>query len=427
MSAEIIAIGSELTCGAKLDTNSQWLSQELETLGWHVTRHTALADSVEDLAAEFRAAARRSQVVIVTGGLGPTLDDITREAMALAFEDELIEDAEMLAGIESLFAARGREMPERNRRQAMRPRTAEPIPNACGTAPGILMQIPGSGEPAGPGCLIAALPGVPAEMKQMFSEQVAPRITGSRAFVRRVLIRTFGLGESDVEQRLGDLTARGRNPEVGITASEAVITLSVTARADTPDVCEELTRVTVNEILSRLGTAVYGFGDLELHECVGAMLQQSGHRIAVVEGSATGGLISHWLLDDDQHAGYVLEAKSRPGSMTRADSGTGGSPEKWERTFREEAAAFRESTGADFVVQTSAKWDATADSGVAVRHGYVAVSGRDQFEVADVAMTGNLSVFRARAARTALNILRLILQHGESPTCEIPQPGRLLG
>ncbi|MEI6539763.1 MAG: molybdopterin-binding protein, partial [Planctomycetota bacterium] len=270
MFAESIAIGSELTCGSKLDTNSQWLSRELEVLGWTVMRHTTLADDLDAIVSEFRTAVTRAQVVLITGGLGPTLDDITRDALGLAFDQRLIRDLQSLEQIEALFVARGREMPARNRRQADRPEYSDVLVNTSGPAPGILMRITSTGAAmsvtadvpdAAMGCLIAVMPGVPAEMRPMFEQHVRPVLLDSGMVLRRAVIRTFGFGESDAEQLLGDLTARGRNPEVGITASEAVISLWVTARSQSVEEAERLSRETCQLVRERLGDAVYADGD----------------------------------------------------------------------------------------------------------------------------------------------------------------------
>ena len=186
--AEIIAIGTELTCGSKLDTNSQWLSRELESLGWTVMRHTTLADDLDLIIKELQAAAERSQAVLITGGLGPTLDDLTREAMAAAFHQPLVRDAESLQRIEAMFAARGRPMPARNVVQADRPEQATAIRNDWGTAPGILLQVPATAENSG--CLLAAMPGVPAEMRPMFEHLVRPHLLDSGIQMCRRVIRT---------------------------------------------------------------------------------------------------------------------------------------------------------------------------------------------------------------------------------------------
>src|SRR3954468_14461295 len=168
MSAEIIAVGTELTSGAKLDTNSQWLSLELAEIGIPVRAHFTIWDDLNEMVAGIRTAAERSDVVLCTGGLGPTLDDLTREALAKVAGVGLVEHAPSLAVMEDLFRRRGRTMPERTRVQAMVPEGAEPIPNPVGTAPGVWMTF---GEK-----VVAAMPGVPSEMKRMYEEQVKPRL-----------------------------------------------------------------------------------------------------------------------------------------------------------------------------------------------------------------------------------------------------------
>lgn len=408
MSAEVISIGAELVCGANLDTNSQWLSRELEALGWTVSRHTSLADDLEQIVSEFRAAAERSQVVIVTGGLGPTLDDLTRDALAAAVGQRLVTDQHSLQQIQNLFAARGREMPERNQRQALRPEFAEALPNSCGTAPGILLKVP---RHATPGrsfgeCLIVVLPGVPAEMKPMFDLQVRPHLQHSAFFIDRSVIRTFGFGESDAERLLGDLTARGRNPEVGITASEAVISLWITARSGSPEDSRRMSDVIRAQIYERLGNAVYGEGDVLLHDVVARRLQQAGCRVALREESTTGGLIACWLTENLRNAACLVSAQVLPPT---ASAGTTGSPD-WAEEARISATTILNQHSADFVLLSSTHAEVLSDSGVGMKRGHVAVAGRGIFELHDVSISGNLAIFRQRAARTALNRLRLILE-----------------
>lgn len=417
MTAEVIAIGSELTCGARLDTNSQWLSHELEALGWTVTRHTSLGDDLDSIVAEFRAAAARSEVVLITGGLGPTLDDITRDALAAAFNQPLVPDQDSLIQIQALFAARGRPMPERNQRQAMRPENAIAIPNTCGTAPGILMRVPRrSGENNSGICIIGVLPGVPAEMKPMFSLQLRTYLTQSRQCVLRTVIRTFGYGESDAERLLGDLTARGRNPEVGITASEAVISLSITSRAATRQDCESLNAQVRAQILDRLKTAVYAEDDRELHEVVGDRLFAAGKSISLIEGSTTGGLIACWMTEEQRHASCLASAQID--TAQKLPTGSHNISE-WEQYAAKCASPILQSGAADYVLLSSPQSESVSENGTRMRHGMVAVVGRLSTEVHDVSMTGNLAIFRQRAARTALNRLRLALIQ-DSGSCSQP-------
>src|SRR5205807_5614152 len=168
MKAEIISIGSELTSGQNLDTNSQWLSRRLAEVGIPVGWHTTIADDLEDNVAAFRIATQRARLVLATGGLGPTQDDLTREVLARVAGVDLVFHEESFQQIQEMFARRGRTLPERNRVQALFPAGAEPIPNANGTAPGIWMRLGTS--------TVAAMPGVPSEMFAMFETQVRPRV-----------------------------------------------------------------------------------------------------------------------------------------------------------------------------------------------------------------------------------------------------------
>ncbi len=398
MTAEVIAIGSELTSGSKLDTNSQWLSRELESLGWTVTRHTSVADDMDAMVAEFRAAAERSQVVLITGGLGPTLDDITRDALALAFNQPLVMDEESLAAIKAIFAARGREMPDRNHRQAERPASAEVLPNSCGTAPGLLMT-------AGPrNTLFAVMPGVPAEMKPMFERQIRPRLIGAGTVIRRIVIRTFGFGESDAERLLGDLTARGRNPEVGITASEAVISLWITARAQSEAECVQMIESCRQVVYDRLAEAVYGEGDIEIEEVLAQHLDLLRMQVVLNEGPSTGGLIAHWITDHPDSSGCLHSARVLPQQsfLTDLNPADPDWPQRWPEWARKTADAIRTETGQRAVLLTSPFDVIVSDRGVSVRRGFIAAAFDDQLETADVSMSGNLAIFRQRAARTPL-------------------------
>jgi nicotinamide-nucleotide amidase len=427
MFAEIIAIGSELSCGSKLDTNSQWLSQELESLGWTVARHTTLADDMAAIVGEFRAAAARARVVLITGGLGPTLDDITRDALGLAFHQTLVRDPDSLQHIQALFVARGREMPDRNQRQADRPEHSVVLHNSCGTAPGILMRVTPGGdamnvvsnsEQAADGCLIAVMPGVPAEMKPMYVQRIRPFLLNSGMALKRAVIRSFGLGESDAEQMLGDLTARERNPEVGITASEAVISLWVTARSESVDEAERLCHEMCTLVRERLGDAVYGEENDELHDILAGILKGNNLSIALVEGATTGGQIAMWMSENPAAASVVKAAMVIPDQWdsdalnvwNHEQPIVAGTPsDDWLQVAASISREVRLHYSADFVLLSSPFYDDPLDSGVVVRRGYVAVGSADTILGFDVSMSGNLAIFRQRAARTALNRLRLIL------------------
>lgn len=293
MRAEIVAIGSELTSGAKLDTNSQWLSQRLADLGISVCFHSTVADDLADNVAVLQTAARRTDLVLITGGLGPTLDDLTRQAMAVLAGVELVLDEQALETIREQFLSRGRTMPDRNATQALFPAGSERLDNPIGTAPGIWQEIVFAEE--GHLCRLAAMPGVPSEMYRMFEEQVRPRLPISGAVIRRARINCFGIGESHTEQLLGDLTARGRDPEIGITAHEATITLRISARGASVDECDRKIAAAADEARRRLGSYIFGIEDDELEDVVVRELVRRGFTLATVE-AGTGGLLAHRLL-----------------------------------------------------------------------------------------------------------------------------------
>jgi nicotinamide-nucleotide amidase len=299
MQAEVIAVGDELTSGQRLDTNSQWISQRLSDLGICVLYHTTVGDDLGAGVEVFRRALDRADLVVSSGGLGPTADDLTREAVSQAVGAELVMNQDAMDHIKGLFARRRYRMPERNVVQAMFPRGSRMVPNPHGTAPGIDMDVPRDDrKPA----RLLALPGVPAELRDMWQGTVEPAIVSwlgaDRRFIRHRLIRCFGAGESPIEKMLPDLIRRGRVPTVGITASKATITLRITAEGPTPEACYEAMEPTVATIRECLGDLVFGEGDDELHDVVVRMLRERRKTLATVE-CGSGGILAEYLSEAD--------------------------------------------------------------------------------------------------------------------------------
>ncbi|GAB4163208.1 MAG: molybdopterin-binding protein [Planctomycetaceae bacterium] len=411
--AEIIAIGSELTTGAKLDTNSQWLSLALADLGIPTAFHSTVADDLQAMVELFRTAIERSDYVFITGGLGPTLDDLTRQAMAEAAETELILHEPSLQFIRGLFERRGRDMPERNTIQAMFPKGAEPLQNPRGTAPGIWFEVSRSNGD-GRGCFIA-MPGVPSEMKRMFEQEVVPRLPGGRQVIQRSRVNCFGLGESTAEEMLGDLTARGRDPEVGITVHEATITLRITAHGNTAEDCQRKIRETQKEIHRIMGDYVFGEEDQELHHVVVEQLKKRQLSLATVE-CGTGGLLAHRLTDCPSASECYRGGIVVPDSLSHQclqGNGTNDAPiETWNspETARLLAENCRHQFGTDFSLSITEcpafNPDETQDQAPRT---FVALSGEHGCDVQELSLFGDPAITKSRAAKSALNLLRLHL------------------
>jgi nicotinamide-nucleotide amidase len=283
MQAEVIAIGDELTTGQRLDTNSQWLSTELGLLGIPVLFHTTVCDTLEAGIDAFRIAAARCDLVVATGGLGPTADDLTRDVLAAVADQPLELSAAALEAVESRFARRGTTMPESNRRQALFPRGSRIIPNPDGTAPGIDLDVRRSD---GRSSRIIALPGVPSEMRAMWNGTVGGALLAmlpdAGVFVHR-RIKCFGAGESAIEAMLPDMIRRGRDPLVGITAHEATITLRIVARGRDEAECLAKIAPTERTIRQCLGAHVYGRDDDEVEDAAVRALAAAGQTLGTIE------------------------------------------------------------------------------------------------------------------------------------------------
>ena len=409
MHAEIIAVGTEITSGEKLDTNSQWLSRRLADLGIPTRYHTCVADDLAANTEVFRHAIDRADVVLITGGLGPTQDDLTRQALAETLGVTLSEDAESLAAIEDLFARRGRPMPASNRVQAMFPAGASPLTNPIGTAPGIWCEVERGDRPV---CKLAAFPGVPSEMQRMFREQVEPRLTGA-VCIRRATINCFGLGESQTEEILGDLTRRGADPEVGITAHEATISLRIIAHGSSREECQQKINVATAEIHAKLGDHVFG-RDLEEpeHVVVRSLLEQS-RTVGVCEAATEGNLIARLvgLAEADQvcRGGIVLTGLSDTEHLL----GLVAAPAELDTSevgadlARRMAVTVRTRFHADYGLAVTPWGSVTVDEErPPVPTAWVAVSDHEGVWSSECRQTGNPAIFAPQTSKTALDLLR---------------------
>ena len=285
MTAEILCIGTELLLGNITNGNARWIAEQLAALGIAHHRQAVVGDNRERLIAELQAAAQRCQVLITTGGLGPTPDDLTTEAIAAAFGAPLVEHPQVWAEIQARLAARGRPCAASNRRQAFLPEGAALLPNPTGTAPGMIWS-------PRPGFTILTFPGVPSEMRAMWQATAASwlQATGlaEGVFASRML-RFWGIAESDLAERMADLL-EASNPTVAPYAGSGEVKLRITARAATAAEAEQLLAPVEQEIRARTGRLCFGENEDDLASVVLQQLRRGGHTLAVAESCTGGGL-----------------------------------------------------------------------------------------------------------------------------------------
>jgi len=288
LKAEIICVGTELLLGQIVDTNAAYLAQVLAQQGIDLYYKSTVGDNRQRLVALLQQAWKRADLIFVSGGLGPTLDDLTREALALLVHEELEEDPGARRAVEEYFRRRNRTMSQNNLRQATRPKSAICLPNPYGTAPGLWLEKDGR--------VVVALPGVPLEMKNLVEREVLPRLrrksgADSSVLCSRVL-KVVGMGESAVEEQIMDLMTGQENPTIAPLAKRGEVRLRLTAKARSEKEARELIKPVEEKIRARLKGYVFGADRKLLEEAVGKRLAAGGFTLGVAE-SCTGGLISH--------------------------------------------------------------------------------------------------------------------------------------
>ncbi len=392
LKAEVMSIGDELVTGQRLDTNTQWLSQRLGEIGIAVGFHTTIGDDLADHIAALKIAYDRADLVMMSGGLGPTADDLTREAIAQSAGVELEFVPEVLLRIEKIYRNRVREMPPSNRAQAYFPVGSTIVPNPEGTAPGIDLVVRRDGSRI---CRVIALPGVPAELKQMWFETLQPRLrelTAEESTIHHHTLHCFGLGESTIESMLPDLVRRGRDPQVGITASAATISLRVSTRGTSTADCMQKMQPTIDIIRDTLAELVFGENGQTLEAVVIAFLQARQQTLAIADAGTAGELVR--LIDEGNSHGVLVGHRNQ---WTTADAMT-------------EARTIKQEFGSDFGLAIGPLDHDEARISAGESYFNVALSG-PQTEVEEVFRFGGHSGWRLqRAIKQALNLVRLNLQ-----------------
>lgn len=406
--ASIVSVGNEVLSGQTVDTNAAHLSSELLSIGVPVVSSYVVRDEIDAIVRGLDLASTDADVVLTTGGLGPTDDDLTRQALAKFLDVELELRDELSERIHKFFVSRGRQMAEKSKIQAYIPAGAKALAN-IGTAPGIMAESNGK--------LFVALPGVPMEMKQMFEASVLPELkhlAGGQAIVVKKL-KCFGAGESTIAEMLGTMMQRGRNPLINCTASSGIITLHIIATAEDKEEAEQMVLKDEKSLQNKLGELVYGVGDQSLAEVVGEKLARQGKTIAVAE-SCTGGLLAKLLTDVPGSSKYFAcgwitysnQAKSSqlgvPADLIQQHGAVS------EQVARAMAMGARNKAGTDYAIGiTGIAGPSGRTEQKPVGLVYIGVDSENGCYAEQFLLSGNRRFIRLRAAQTVLNLLRLKL------------------
>jgi nicotinamide-nucleotide amidase len=415
MAAEILCIGTELLLGNITNGNARWIAEQLAVLGIPHHRQLVVGDNRDRLIAEVQAAAERCRVLITTGGLGPTPDDLTTEALAAAFATPLVEHPQVWADIQARLAARGRPCAASNRRQAWLPEGAALLPNPTGTAPGMIWS-------PRPGFTILTFPGVPSEMRAMWEATAAPWLQAvglaEGVFASRML-RFWGVAESNLAEQMADLLA-GSNPTVAPYAGAGEVKLRITARAADRAAAEALLAPVEAEIRARAGAACFGADDDSLAAVVLALLRRRGQTLAVAESCTGGGLGAAlaavpgasevWLGGVIAYANSVKQGLLGVPAAALASHGAVSDP-----VAQAMAEGARRATGADWslaITGVAGPGGGSAEKPVGLVH--LAVAGPDGCSSEGVCFGASRgrSWIQTLAAGEALNRLRLRLLQG---------------
>lgn len=413
LAAEIVTTGTEILLGDIVDTNAAWIAQQLRDIGVNLYYKSTVGDNEPRLRGVLELALSRSNIIIVTGGLGPTVDDITRQAIANATGRKLVLHAPTLEALEKRFSRWGSRMTENNRQQAYLPEGAILIPNPVGTAPGFIVE--------GESGTVIALPGVPREMKHMMKETVLPYLQrlGGGGVIRRRILRTVGIGESTIDARINDLM-HNANPTVGLAAHLGQADIRIAARAATIAEADALLDQMEAELRSRLGQYIYSTTPGEKVEAVVAQkLRQNGVRVAIYETSTTGSVAERLKQaggDDFDPVVAAWSSQDMPDDLLPAEARAQlAASEISEELARQVAVRVREHSGAD--VGLAILSTGRSDEGLyAERTGetWLAVANGQGVKSSQFPYGGTDELTAAWVGNRALDMLRRLLHDQET-------------
>lgn len=407
---ELISVGTEILLGDILNTDAQFLSIELAKLGISVIHQSTVGDNRERLLEQLNEAAKRSDIIILSGGLGPTPDDLTKEVCCEFFGKEMLLHEPTVEKIRNYFSAKGMEMTQNNLKQAMFPKDSVIFPNNNGTAPGMAIEKDG--------IHILVFPGPPRELKPMFKDSALPYLMRfSDKIIVSHNIRTFGIGESAMAEKVNDLFD-SENPTVAPYAKDGEALLRVTAMAETKDKAEELCKPVISEICSRLGDYVYGLDYSCIEEAVVKMLKSRNLKVATAE-SCTGGLIAKRITDISGSSqifecgivSYANEIKHKVLSVSADDLEKYGAVS--EPVAKQMAQGALRVSGADIAVSVTGIAGPESDStNKPVGLIYIGLADKDNVWVKELRTSRNdRSYNRYVSASNAFNMIRLYLDN----------------
>ena len=414
--AEIIAVGSELLGVQRVDTNSLWLTDKLNQMGVEVVQKCVVGDDRGRLTAEIKMALERTGVVVLSGGLGPTEDDLTRDAVAVAVGRPLVFSQEVCDGIEARFARFGRKMAEINKRQAYVIEGAEVLPNERGTAPGQWFQVDDR--------IVMLLPGPPHELKHVFSTHAEPRLAKllPPKVIRALFYRVAGMGESDLDALISPVYKKYENPVTTVLAGAGDIELHFRARCDTAEEAEALLVEVGPPVEALLGDRIYSTNGQSMEETIGRLLRERGLRLCVAE-SATGGLLGSRITSaagssDYFDGGFLTYSDRAKTALLGIDA---------ELLARETAVSepvaiamaegARLRLGSSYAISITGEAGPESGSGQPVGVFFIGVSSEAGSFAKRLQFPGDRARLRQFASQTALDILRrVILGLGQAST-----------
>lgn len=405
MRAEIITVGTEILLGDIVNTNSQFLAKELANIGIDVYHQGTVGDNETRLMESLNEGLKRSDIIITTGGLGPTKDDMTKEVAAKCFDQELVLYTDIWENIKSYFEKLGLDLTENNKKQAYFPKDCTILNNPNGTAPGAILKKDNK--------MIILLPGPPKEMIPMFNNELKKHLLCLTDYklVSKTL-RFFGIGESSLEDKLIDMINNQKNPTIAPYAKEGEVTIRITAKAENTEKANELIKNVEDEINNRVGNYIYGYDDTTLEEKVAKLLVEKNMTIAVSE-SCTGGMVSSKLINYpgisqsflEGCVTYSNEAKMKRLGVKKDTLDKFGAVS--EETAIEMAMGVAKSLGANIGVSTTGiagPGGGTDEKPVGLV--YIGLYINGEIKVKKCNLAGSREKIRSRATSEALNLVR---------------------